>query len=238
MPTPGSSSGTYTFAPDNASIVTEAFDRINLPPQALERHHLISARSSLNYSMQTFSNKGVNLWKVVNGTINLVAGQAPYTMRTDLVDITEVYYTTVNGNGSGYNSDRFMTPLTRTEYAMLPNKLQPGTPTSYWFQRLQTPILTIWQPAAAGAPNYVINWFGLQRLQDAGIGGGETPDMVYRGLDALVGDLAWRLAVKFAPDLQQARKADAQEAWDMFVANDQEAGPVLMQPAIGIYGRM
>jgi len=238
MPTPGDTSGTYDFTLSNASVVTEAFDRINMPPQSLERHHMVSARTSLNLALQAFSNRGVALWKITSGTINLVAATATYAMSANLVDITEVYYSTVNGNGSGYNSDRILTPLTRTQYAMLPNKLQPGTPTAYWFQRLATPQLTLWQPPAAGAPNYVVNWYGIQRIEDAGIAGGETPDVVYRGLDALCAELAARLAMKFAPALRDARKADAMEAWAEFTANDQEAGPVLMQPNVAGYGRM
>ena len=33
-------------------------------------------------------------------------------------------------------------------------------------------------------------------------------------------------------------KGEAKEAWDNLVANDQEEGPMIMQPAVGNYGRM
>ncbi len=239
MATPGQSSGTYTFQLDNAGIVIEAFDRIQMRPASLDRHHFISARTSLNLELQRWSNLGINLFKMISGTINLIAGQATYALQTDLVTLTEVYYTTVNGNGSGYNNDRTLSPITRTQYSMIPNKLQPGQPTQYWFQRLATPEITLWQPPAVGAPSYVVNWYGLQRIQDAGLGSAETPDIVYRAIDALCAALAHRLAVKFSPPpVVQARKAEAMEAWDDFATNDQELGPLIVAPNLSGYGRM
>lgn len=237
--TPGTSSGAYTFTMTNAGIVEEAFDRIQIRPAALTRHHLISARTSLNLELQRWSNLGINLFKIISGTIELVTGQATYTLQTDLVTLTEVYFTTVNGNGSGYNSDRILSPVTRTQYAMIPNKLQPGTPTQFWFERLATPQITLWQPPFQGAPSYVVNWYGLQRIQDAGLGSAETPDIVYRALDALCAALAARLAVKFSPpQVQQMRKAEAMEAWNDFATNDQELGPMIIQPNLSGYSRM
>jgi len=239
MPGPGMSSGTYGFAPSNAAILYEAFDRIQIRPTAVDRHHLQSGTLSLNLELQRFSNLGINNWKMITGVINLVAGQATYVLPPTLVTMTEMYYTTVNGNGAGYNLDRIMRPMTREQYAMIPNKLQPGDPTQFWFQRLEVPQVTIWQPAIQGAPEYIINWNALQRIQDAGIASGETPDIVYRGFDALCAALAHRLAVKFSPPpIQQLRKVEATEAWNDFVANDIENGPMIMQPNVGIYGRM
>jgi hypothetical protein len=243
MATPGSSSGTQTFFLSNAELLFEAFDRAHVRPSEITRHHLISARRSMNLLMQEWSNLGVNLWEVVQAQITLVTGQALYTLPSNLVTIMEMYFTTVNGNGAGYNSDRIMVPVTRTQYAMIPNKLQPGIPTQYWLERLESPVVTIWQPPFQGGPSYVINYNYLQRIDDAGIGTGETPDVVYRALDALCAGLAKRLAKKFAPlEIRQQivaeTTADSQEAWNNFVTNDQEDGPLIYQPNVGGYGRM
>jgi len=243
MATPGQSSGTQTFFLDNTEIVMEAFDRIQVRPSEITRHHLISARRSLNLELQRWSNLGINLWEVVTATLNLVIGQATYTLPQNLVTIMEMYYSTVNGNGAGINFDRIMVPITRTQYAMLPNKLQQGIPTQYWLERLEQPVVTLWETPAIGSPQYVVNYNYLQRIDDAGLASGETPDIVYRGLDALCAALSARLAGKFAPiqirsQVMQSAKAEAQEAWNDFVTNDQEDGPLIMQPNVGGYGRM
>lgn len=236
--TPGSTSGTYDFSLTGGQVVTEAFDRIQIRPAELTRHHMISARTSMNLEILQWSNAGFNLWKIVSGTIDLVTNQEAYTLQADLVTLTDVWYSTVNGNGAGYNQDRILTPITRQEYANIPNKLQPGTPNQFWYQMLPTPTITFWQPPSIGAPGYVVNWYGLQRIQDANLGGGEAPDVVPRALDALCARLAWRLARKFAPALTKDLKAEADEAWDDFATRDQEMGPTTIQPNVSGYARI
>jgi len=231
-------SGTYAFQISDAQISVESFARIGLAPPQLTREHLIQARISTNLALLSWSLRGVALWKIVTGTVNLVVGQADYNLPSNLITITEVWYTTPNGNGTGQPLDRFMSALTRTQYAMLPNKLQQGIPTSYWFQRLPTPVLTIWETPSQGAPTYVLNWFAIEQIQDADFAGGQTPDIVYRGYEALCADLAWRLAMKYRPDLEAIRKAEATEAFGLLVGADQENGPIVYAPNVGIYAMM
>jgi len=238
------SSGTYSWQISNGGLVIEAFSRCRIHPSAITRHHLNEARVSLQLELQSWSVRGgPNLWEVFSGTINLVPNQIVYTLPTKMVTLTELWYTAVNANGSGQNSDRIMVPITRTQYAMIPNKSQPGTPTQFWFERLQVPQISIWEPAYAGAPQYVLNWFGLQRIQDANLGSGETPDVVYRGLEALCAGMALRLADKFLDmtlwdKLFPRIEKNAMTAWNDFVSEDQETGPLIMQPNVGQYGRM
>ena len=235
---PGQTSGTYDWFLSNSGVVIEAFDRIGLRPPELTRHHMMSARNSINLECLQWANVGINLFKVISGTINLIANQATYALQADLVTLTDVWYTTVNGNGAGYNQDRILTPVTRQEYAMIPNKLQPGIPNQFWYEMLATPTITFWQPPSQGAPDYVVNWFGLQQIQDANLGGGERPDIVYRAIDALCARLAWRLAIKFAPAMTAARKDDATEAWNDFATRDQEMGGMVIQPNVSGYWRI
>ena len=243
MPTPGQSSGTQTFFLSNSELVFEAFDRCQVRPTEITRHHLISARRSMNLELLDWSNKGINLWEMVQAQLTLIAGQPTYTLPQNLVTVTEMYFSTVNANGAGFNSDRIMIPITRTQYAQIPNKLQPGTPTQYWLERLEAPVMTIWQPPFQGGPAYVINYNYLQRIDDAGLATGETPDVPYRALEALCCGLAKRVAKKFAPaglrqQIVAETASDFTEAWNNFITNDQEDGPMIMQPNVGGYGRM
>jgi len=239
------SSGTYNFAMANTSVVLEAFDRIQKPPPVLTRHMLVSARNSLNLELAAWSNAGMNFWETTGGTINLAVGTGTYTLPTNLVTMTELWYSTVNGGGTGVNNDRIMVPITRTQYSMIVNKNQQGIPTQYWFQMLETPQVTIWEVPFVGAPNYVLEWYGMQRVQDANLAGGETPDIPYRAIDALCARMALRLCEKFGPVNPQARqammmekKAAADEAWELLMRRDQEPGPMTINANIAAYGKM
>lgn len=243
-----STSGTFNFGLFNSSVVFEAFDRIGIEPPNVTQHMLISARVSMNLELIDWENETFNFWKLASGTINLVAGQATYTLPSSLVTLEELWYTTVNALGSGINSDRAMTPIQRTQYSLITNKLQPGIPTQYWFQMLEPPQVTIWEVPAPGeaAPNFVLNWYGLQQMQDvANLGGGETPDVPRRAFDALCAKMALRLCEKFGPKDAQLRqmmmaekKIIADDAWNKLQRRDQEPGPIIFRPNIGAYGRM
>jgi hypothetical protein len=242
------SSGLYNFSLSNGSAILEAFDRLGIRPTEIDSHMMLSARTSMNLEFSEWEDASISYWKVVSGTINLVAGQATYTMPTNLVTIEEVVYTTVNALGSGVNSDRIMIPIQRSSYAEIVNKLQPGIPTQYWYQMTFPQQITIWEVPAAGqvAPNFVLSWYGLQQMQDAAnLGMTETPDAPRRSLDALCAKMALRLAEKFGPKDPVAKKAVMDEkaslasrAWELMQRRDQEPGPIIFQPRIGVYGRM
>lgn len=236
--TPGQSSGTFNFLLSNGSVVLEAFDRCQIRPQEITRHMMISARTSMNLEFIDWEDAGFNFWKTTSGTINLAVNQPTYTLPPNLVTLEEIWYSNVNGGGAGVNQDRIMVPITRTAYAALTNKLQQGIPTQYWFQMLMIPQVTIWEVPAIGAPNYVLNWYGLQQMEDANLGGGEAPNVPRRAYEALCAGMAKRLAQKFAPTLYQMRKADFDEAWLALTRRDQEPGPISYTPNVGIYGRM
>lgn len=239
MPLPGDTSGTYDFEMSNAQILSEAFDRIQIRGPALTRAHLISARQSLQLELQRWSNLGTNLWKIDSGTINLVAGTGTYVLPQQLELLTDLWFRSVNGASATDDTDRIMLPITRSQYAAIPTKGMTGQPSQYWYQRLPTSQITIWPVPQQGAPDYVLNWFGMLRIQDAGIGSGETPNIVYRAYDALCAALAYRLAIKYASaEMQAARKAERDEAWADFTYNDQESGSALVSPNLSGYARV
>lgn len=62
-----------------------------------------------------------------------------------------------------------------------------------------------------------------------------TVDAPYRFLDAFTAELAYRLARLYRPEMEQARKMDAREAWDMAANQDVENVPLYVVPAIEGY---
>lgn len=246
MPTPGQPSGTQNFGLSNGMLLLEAFERCGIDDPEIVRNKIRTAQISLNLELIRFCSpaRGASLFNILYGqTITLVPGQAVYTIPASTLAITEMWYTTINGNGAGYNNDRIMVPITRTQYAMLPNKLQPGLPTQFWYERIPVPQVTIWQPPAQGAPNYQITYNALQRADDAGVTGGETPDVPYRALDALAARLAYRIAPKVLPRSEWGAvlpmlKQQADDAWADFATEDQEDGPMIMQPNVAAFARL
>jgi hypothetical protein len=193
----------------------------------------------LNLELVDWSNQGFNLWKEVSGTINLVPGQATYTLPITLITVTDLWFRIVDPSISGESdTDRYMVSLTRQEYAAIPNKNTQSWPTSYWFQRLLIPQVTLYQVPVAGAPSYVCMWNGLAQIQDANVGNAETPDVPYRAYEALCACMAKRLAEKFAPSRLAEKTALATQAFGRFAMNDSEIGVRGFYPNVSPYTRI
>ena len=108
-------SGTNNFFLANSDVVLEAFDRCEIRPSEITRERMFSCKRSLNLEVQTWANRGVNLWKVALITIPLVQGVAQYTLPANTISLLDVYvrqyqlsnttnltpaFTTVNGSSS------------------------------------------------------------------------------------------------------------------------------------------
>jgi len=81
-------SGSRDFTLDVGEIVEEAFERCGM--EVRTGYDARTARRSLNLMFADWANRGVNLWTVKSGTINMVSGQSEYTLTADVVDILEV----------------------------------------------------------------------------------------------------------------------------------------------------
>lgn len=228
------SSNTYNFTVSNGEGVLRAYSRVRVRPPALTQQHMYDARGELNLMFVEWSIKlGTNLWKVELATLPLTVGVATYSIPSTTIMVLDAFITTTQG---GSSNDRYITPISRTEYASFSNKTTPGPPTVYWFDRLISPTITVWPVPDSTGP-FTFNYYRSVQIQDANIPGGETPDVPYRWLDAMVSGLAHRLSRIYAPDLEAMREKDAMKAWDLAAAQDTEPVPLYVLPAIGAYYR-
>lgn len=227
------SSGTYSFSVSNGEAVIAAFERCQVRATSLRQEHMVTARRELNLLLVQWANLQVNLFKVVQSTISLVAGTATYSLPPETVLVLDAVITTNPGSQFG-QTNRYVTPFSRTEYASLANPNTPGPPTQYWFDRLISPTITFWPVPDNGGP-YTFTYWRVDQMQDANLPNGETPDVPYRALDALVAGLAHRLSRVYAPQLEALRKADAQEAWEVMASQDIEPVNLTIAPPIGRY---
>lgn len=235
----------YAYQPSTSDVMLEAFDRCRVRPTAITRDQIMSGLRSLNLELLSWSNLGVNLWKVQAFTIQIVANQATYVAGTGVTNIPEqavsmleCYYSIINGGGAGVNIDRIMLPMSRTQYDELPNKSQSGNqPSLFWFEKLNSPRVTFWQPPLDGYPTAQISGHVLAQVSRASLGDGATPDIPYQAYDALCAKLAQRLARKFVddPKLRDEIKADATEAWELFSDTNREDVNLTIMPDMGTY---
>ena len=231
-----SPSGTYGWQISNADIVLEAFDRIGIRGPAITDAHMQSVGRSFNYEMQTAANRGVTLFSVQQGTpITLVQGTATYSLPANCVQMLDTYYSMPNGDGT--YTDRIMLPMTRTDYAQIPNKATQAPPNRYWFQRTLAPQVTTWQVYDGSSPGALMNYFFLSQFQDVDIVGSEGPDLVNRFLEAITQGVAARLAQKWARPLFEVEAGLAKAAWDEAASEDREQGPLRISPNFSRYNR-
>lgn len=234
------SSGTYDFTLSVGEAVLAAFERVRIRAPALRQEHMVTARREVNLLFAELSNRQVNLFKVEQLSVTMVSGTASYDIPGRVVMILDAYISL--NNATTGQTDTYVTPISRTDYASYAQKFNPGRPTVYWFDRLIAPTITM-VPVPDGNGPYVFNYYACTQMQDAALRGGETPDLPYRWLDVLVTGLAKRLAKSYPPDgvdalaFEAARKADYDEAWGFAGTQDVENVPIVFAPAIGSYYR-
>ena len=222
-------SGTYQFNPALGEIVLYAYQNIGVRPTAVLQEHMESARMATNMMLARWANQGVNLWAVDLITTPLVAGQATYDVDPSTVMILDAY-TTAGG------PDRVIMPISRTEYASYPNKAQQGFPTSFWFDRLVSPTVTLW-PVPDGSSATTLKYYRVRRIQDANLRNGEQVEIPYLWLEAFADGLAYRLARIWAPQMAVGLKQQADESYQIAAVQNVENTPTYISPMIGGYFR-
>lgn len=228
------SSGTYAYSPANDDLVIDAFERIQIRKPAITVDHLKSAARQANLLLaQWASGPQPLLWKTETQTLTCVQGTATYTPAARTVAILSATIQT----GSGQTLiNRNIGPLSTTDYASIPNPNLQSPPTSFWFNRLIAPQVTLYPTPDDGGP-YTLVLTTASQVQDVGLTNGQTLDVPYRFLDAFAAGLAHRLARIYAQPLEAARKQDAMEAWQIAFGNDVEDVPLMLAPSLSGYYR-
>lgn len=221
-------SGTYTFNPGLGEIVLYAYQNIGVRPTALLQEHMDSARMATNMMLARWSNQGVNLWCVDLITTPLVQGTTTYSVDPNTVMILDAYIVSEG-------IDRIILPISRTEYASYPNKEQQGFPTTFWFDRLISPTVTLW-PVPDGTQTS-LKYYRVRRLQDSNLQGGEQVEIPYLWLEAFADGLAYRLARIWAPQIAPSLKMQADESYEIAASQGIEQAQQYISPQLSGYWR-
>ena len=125
--------GSTLFNLDFTEIAEEAWERAGREMRS--GYDLRTARRSMNLMTIEWQNRGINMWTMEQGFINLPPGLATYALPTDTIDLLEQVIRT-GQNSSSTQADLTITRISVSTYATIPNKLQHARPIQVWVQRL------------------------------------------------------------------------------------------------------
>ena len=125
--------GSTLFNMDFTEIAEEAWERAGREMRT--GYDLRTARRSMNLMTIEWQNKGINMWTMEQGFINLTPGLATYALPTNTIDLLEHVIRT-GQNTASTQADLTITRISVSTYATIPNKLTQARPIQVWIQRL------------------------------------------------------------------------------------------------------
>jgi hypothetical protein len=224
-------SGTTTWNPDFAEIIEEAYERVGV--EVRTGYQFKSARRSLNLLFQEWASRGLNLWTIEQGSLNLLTGVANYTLPTDTIDLIE-HVVRQNDGDPATQVDLQIARISVSTYTTIPNKLATGRPIQIFVDRqAEAPIARIWP--APNVDGYKLVYWKLRRMDDTGSAGTNTADMPFRFVPALIAGLAYYLSIKTpeASDKIPLLKQLYDEAFQLAADEDRQRASVRFTPAVG-----
>jgi len=227
-------SGTTAFNLDFAELAEEAFERAG--KEMRTGYDLRTATRSMNLMTIEFQNRGINMWTIDEGEIDLIEGVAEYDLPADTIDLMDHVVRTGSGNYST-QSDLTISRISVSTYATIPNKLAQGRPIQVWVRRLRdNPKIVVWPVPNQGTalePYYIFKYWRMRRIDDAGTGA-NTQDANFRFLPAIAAGLAYYIAMKM-PDLAPRLPMLKQEyefQFDLAAQEDREKASVRFVPRV------
>lgn len=188
----------------------------------------------------------------VSTTVSNITFYGPYAVQSvvDADTFLVVLPQNAEGDGQGYENDglaqiitqstsalpvdRVIYPLSRADYSAIPNKSQQALPTSYWFDRLTTPTITVWPVPDANGP-YQLNVYHFVQQDDVNMRGSQGADVPFRFLEAFIANVAAHLAMKWAQDKYQALQQYADRMFSEASDADREKVPFFFVPSMQGY---
>jgi hypothetical protein len=125
-------SGTTAFNLDLNNLIEEAFERCGT--ELRTGYDMRTARRSLNLLTVEWANRGINLWTIEQGQVDMVTGQGIYPIPVNTIDLLDHVIRQNNGVASN-QIDINITRISESTYSTIPNKLTTGRPIQVWFNR-------------------------------------------------------------------------------------------------------
>ena len=126
-------SGTTLFDMEFTELAEEAWERAGREMRS--GYDLRTARRSMNLMTIEWQNRGINMWTIEEGSINLTPGLNTYALPNDTIDLLE-HVVRTGGNSASTQADLNITRISVSTYATIPNKIQQARPIQVWVQRM------------------------------------------------------------------------------------------------------
>jgi hypothetical protein len=125
--------GVSNFDMNFTEIAEEAYERAGREMRT--GYDLRTARRSMNLLTIEWANRGLNMWTIEPGTLNLVQGQFSYAIPVDTIDLIEHQIRT-QANSVSNQADLTISRISVSTYATIPNKLTQARPIQVMVQRM------------------------------------------------------------------------------------------------------
>ena len=211
-------SGTTDFAMTGAEIIEDAYLILGVGDEGetLTTFQTTRALRALNAMLKAWQAKGVNLWKLQEGTLSLVADQQSYSMYSG-GDFTTRPLQILSCRLYKSSLETPMIRVPREDYFNLPDKSSSGIPTQYYYDpgRVQG-TLYIW-PVDDGTNSLKFTY--LDTVDDLDTSA-NNPDAPQEWYETIIYNLARRLSPRVgipmrAEDLQFAIQSEQELlGWD------------------------
>lgn len=229
--------GTYGFAPSAADIILNSFGMIGVRRTEITQAHLEDAYMAANLLMVDFTNRSPNRWTMETQSQVLDEATPTFDLTPRTLAISIAYIDTTSGD---VTTSRVIGPISATDYASIPNKLQEGPPTTYFLSLLTTPTITIWPVVPTDSTVvYTLKMQTFRQNQDVQLSNGVTLDAPYRFLDAFSTGMASRLRVLYPDKAPPGIDFDAlyEKRFKLAAQTDQEKTPMYIRPQMSAYFR-
>lgn len=217
-------SGSTDFSLTAREIITEAFQtaKVIAAGETPTADELEDGERKLNLMLKSWGAKE-HLWIKTEGTQALTASTASYAIAGARRMLSVRRRTS--------SIDTPMNELAREEYHDLPTKSATGTPVSWYFDpQRSTRTLYVWPTATtAVAANTSLYFTYLRVIEDIDALEND-PDVPQEWLEALIYNLAAKLALAYGSDVYPVLKVEAAQLLADIEAQDQEPVSVCFQP--------
>ena len=227
-------SGTTAFTLDLGDIMEEAYDLCG--SELRSGYDYRGAKRALNLIFLEWQNKGLNLWKIEQGTQTLTAGTSSYALPSSALEVVDAFIRTDAGD-TNEQFDQRLNRISRTEYNHQAVKLLQSKPTQFFIDKgTSSNNIVLWSTPDSNQ-TYILVYDYVQRIEDAGNPASNNADVPGRYLPCLTYALAYNLACKM-PEAQNRVpmiKQRYDELWNEVSDADRERAAIRFVPDLSAY---
>jgi len=227
-------SGTTAFTLDLADIMEEAYDLCG--SELRSGYDYRGAKRALNLIFLEWQNKGLNLWKIEQGTQTLTSGTSSYPLPSSALEVVDAFIRT-NAGDTVKQFDQRLNRISRTEYNHQAIKLLESRPTQFFIDKGTSSNNIVLWAAPDSSETYTLVYDYLQKIEDAGNPASNNADVPSRYLPCLTYALAYNLACKL-PEAQNRVpmiKQRYDELWNEVSDADRERAAIRFVPDLSSY---